>query len=94
MQSATSGPCKQGGVKHNITIQGCVSTCRGIPVNGSGFAWDSTASSTAISLYHTVGVYGDCYDLSPLKTIYKDFVHFHFQFEVDFTFNNIKVKNM
>ena len=31
--------------------------------------------------------------LSPLKTIYKDFVHFHFQFEVDFTFNDTKVKN-
>ena len=32
--------------------------------------------------------------ISPLKTIYKDFVHFHFQFEVDFTFNDIKVKNV
>ena len=39
-------------------------------------------------------VYRDCYGLSPLKTIYKHFVHFHFQFEVDFTFNDIKVKNM
>ena len=37
---------------------------------------------------------GICYGLSPLKTIYKDFVHFHFQFEVDFTFNDIKVKNV
>ena len=27
-----------------------------------------------------------------LKT--KGFVHFHFQFEVDFTFNDIKVKNV
>ena len=45
--------------------------------------------------YHTVRycVYRDCYGLSPLKTIYKDFVHFHFQFKVDFTFNDIKVKN-
>ena len=34
-------------------------------------------------------VHRDCYGLSPLKTIYKDFV----QFEVDFTFN-IKVKNV
>ena len=34
------------------------------------------------------------YGLSPLNTIYTDFVHFHFQFEVDFTFNDIKVKNM
>ena len=41
-------------------------------------------------IYHTVY----CYGLSPLKTIYKDFVHFHFQFEVDFTFNDIKVKNV
>ena len=32
--------------------------------------------------------------ISPLKTIYKHFVHFHFQFELDFTFNDIKVKNM
>ena len=24
--------------------------------------------------------------------MYKDFGHFHFQFEVDFTFNDIKVK--
>ena len=39
-------------------------------------------------------VYRDCYGLSPLKTIYKDFVHLHIQFEVDFTFNDIKVKNM
>ena len=30
----------------------------------------------------------------PIETIYKDFVHFHFQFEVDFTFNDIKVKNV
>ena len=30
-------------------------------------------------------VYRDCYGLSPLKTVYKDFVYFHFQFEVDFT---------
>ena len=29
--------------------------------------------------------------LSPLKTIYKDI---HFQFEVDFTFNDIKVKKV
>ena len=36
----------------------------------------------------------DCYGLSPLKTIYIDFVHFHFQLEVDFTFNDIKVKNV
>ena len=46
---------------------------------------------------HTVWyycVYRDCYGLSPLKTIYKDFVQFHFQFEVDFTFNDIKVKNV
>ena len=35
-------------------------------------------------------VYRDCYGLSPLKTIYK---HFHFQFEVDYTFNDVKVKN-
>ena len=42
----------------------------------------------------TVYNYRDCYGLSPLKTIYKDFVHFHFQFEVDFTFNDIKVKNV
>ena len=39
-------------------------------------------------------VYRDCYGLSPLKTIYKDLVQFHFQFEVDFTFNDIKVKNV
>ena len=30
----------------------------------------------------------------PLKTIYKDSLHFHFQFEVNFTFNDIKVKNV
>ena len=36
----------------------------------------------------------DCYGLSPLKTIYKDILHFHFQFEVDSTFNGIKVKNV
>ena len=36
----------------------------------------------------------DCYGLSLLKTIYKDFVRFHFQFEVEFTFNDIKVKNV
>ena len=48
---------------------------------------------TNIVCYHTVWYY--CvYRDSPLKTIYKDFVHFHFQFEVDFTFNDIKVKNM
>ena len=41
-------------------------------------------------LNSTVYVYG----LSPLKTIYKDFVHFHFQFKVDFTFNDIKVENV
>ena len=39
-------------------------------------------------------VYRDCYGLFPLKTIYKHFVHFNFQFEVDFTFNDIKVNNM
>ena len=27
-------------------------------------------------------------------TIYKDIFHFHFKFEVDFTFNDIKVKNV
>ena len=50
-----------------------------------------------ICIYHTVQwycVYRDYYGLSPLKTMYKDFVHFHFQFEVDFTFNDIKVKNV
>ena len=36
----------------------------------------------------TCCVYRDCYGLSPLKTIYKDFVYFHFQFEVNFTFND------
>ena len=38
-------------------------------------------------------VYRDCYGLSPLKTIYKDF---HFQFEVDFTCspNSITIKSM
>ena len=36
-----------------------------------------------------VVLYRDCYGLSPLKTIYKHFVHFHFQFEVDFTFSDI-----
>ena len=50
-----------------------------------------------LSGYHTVRyycVYRDCYGLFPLKTIYKHFVHFHSQFEVDFTFNDIKVKNV
>ena len=45
-----------------------------------------------VYLFHCV--YRDCYGLSPLKTIYKHFVHFHIQFEVDFTFNAIKVKNV
>ena len=39
-------------------------------------------------------VYRDCYGLSPLKTIYTNIVHFHFQFEVDFTFNDIRVESM
>ena len=26
--------------------------------------------------------------------MYKDFVHFHFQFKADFSFNDIKVKNV
>ena len=47
-----------------------------------------------ITQYGSTVYYRDCYGLSPLKTIYKDFVHFHFQFEVDFTFNDIKVKNV
>ena len=51
-------------------------------------------STPPVGLYHTVWYFRDCYGLSPLKTIYKDFVHFHFQFEVDFTFNDIKVKNV
>ena len=50
-------------------------------------------STVAIPIY-TGCVYRDCYGLSPLKTIYKDILHFHFQFEVDFTFNDIKVKNV
>ena len=32
--------------------------------------------------------------LSTLKTIYKDIVHFHLQFKVDFAFNDLKVKNV
>ena len=43
---------------------------------------------------HSMVVLCICYGLSPLKTIYKDFVHFHFQFEVDFTVNDNKVKNV
>ena len=45
---------------------------------------------------HSVVVvyYRDCYGLSPLKTTYKDIVHFHFQFQVDFTFNDIRVESM
>ena len=31
------------------------------------------------------------YGLSPLKNIYKDFL---FQFQVDFTFSKVKVKNV
>ena len=45
-------------------------------------AWNSESS-----------LYRDCYGLSPLK-IYKDILHFRFQFEVDFTFSDIKVKNV
>ena len=44
-----------------------------------------------ITQYGSTVYYRDCYGL---KTIYKNFVHFHFQFEVDFTFNDIKVKNV
>ena len=48
------------------------------------------ATNTCIN--HTV--YIGIAMVSSLKTIYKDFVYFHFQFEVDFTFNDIKMKNM
>ena len=34
-----------------------------------------------------------CVVYPPLKTIYKD-ASFHFQFEVDFTFNDTKVKKV
>ena len=54
-----------------------------------------TAVDNFIKLHSTVVLcYRDCYGLSPLKTVCKDFVHFHFQFKVDFTFNDIKVKNV
>ena len=54
--------------------------------NFSGYTGITQYGSTVYNNYR------DCYGLSPLKTIYKDFVHFHFQFEVDF--NDIKVKNV
>ena len=47
-----------------------------------------------ITQYGSNVYYRDCYGLSLLKAIYKDFVHFHFQFKVDFTFNDVKVKNV
>ena len=42
--------------------------------------------------YHTVCVYRGLLWSIPIEN--QDFVHFHFQFEVNFTFNDIKVKNM
>ena len=33
-----------------------------------------------------------CYNLSPLKTIYKDILHFYFQYEVDFTLVRLVLK--
>ena len=47
-----------------------------------------------ITQYGSTVYIGIAMGLSPLKTIYKHFVHFHFQFQVDFTFNDIKVKNV
>ena len=51
-----------------------------------------TREQIAITQYSCT-VYRDCYGLFPLKTIYKDILHFHFQYEVDFTFNNIRVES-
>ena len=33
-------------------------------------------------------------NLNQTEEIYKAILHFHFQFEVDFAFNDIKVKNV
>ena len=56
--------------------------------------WVNGIRCSIITQYGSTCAYRDCYGLSPLKTIYKDFVHFQYQFKVDSTFNDIKVKNV
>ena len=41
---------------------------------------------------YCIGVDKDCYGLFPLKTIYKVFHHFHFQFATYWTSVNMNVK--